>query len=232
MQRTLRRSNYRRFSSIMNFNLEWTSNRSKWKTRQNKILKQKTTNIHIDMKKIWLFVQKNFDQSQQNQKKYANKNKKMIANYESKNKMWLLIKKIKTKKSSKKLNDKQLSFFKMLKLKKNNVKLDLSNFMKIHNNFHIFLFRKNPDDFLFDQQKKSSFLIVVNNEDKWKIDDILNFRKFEQNKKLQYKAKWMNYFSNKKWYDAENFSNAKKIITEFHVRYFNKSKWNFNHYIY
>ena len=41
-------------------------------TAKKKILKQKTTNIHIDVKKIWSFAQKNFDQSQQNQKRYAN----------------------------------------------------------------------------------------------------------------------------------------------------------------
>ena len=87
-------------------------------TTKKRILKQKTTNIHIDMKKIWSFAQKNLDQSQQNQKKYANKKKKTTANYKSKNKMWLSIKNIKTKKSSKKLNDKQLNSFKVLKSKK------------------------------------------------------------------------------------------------------------------
>ena len=56
-------------------------------TAKEKILKQKATNIHIDMKEVWSFAQKNFDQSQQNQKKYADRKKKTIANYKSKNKM-------------------------------------------------------------------------------------------------------------------------------------------------
>ena len=34
----------------------------------------------------------------------------------------------------------------------------------------------------------------------------------------------MNHFLNKKWYDAENFDNAKKIIIEFYIQCFDKSK--------
>ena len=209
------------FQSRMSFEPIETKN-----TAKRKCLKRKTTNIHIDMKRVWLFAQKNFSQSQQNKKKYANKHRKTIANYQSKNKIWLSTKNIKTKKSSKKFDDKKLNFFRMLKSKKNNVKFNLSNFMKIHNNFHIFLIRKDFDDFLIDQQKKSSSSIIVNDENEWKVDDILNFRKFERNKKLQYRAKWMNHSSNKKWYDANNFDNAKKIVAEFHTRYFDKFSWS------
>ena len=110
----------------------------------------------------------------------------------------------------------------MLKSKKNNVKFELSEFMKIHNNFHIFLFWKNFDDFLSNQQKKSSSSIVVNDENEWKVDDILNFRKFKRNKKLQYRANWINHSLNRKWYDANNFDNVKNIVIEFHARYLNK----------
>ena len=35
-------------------------------TTRKKILKRKTTNIYIDMKKIWLFAKKHFDQTQTN----------------------------------------------------------------------------------------------------------------------------------------------------------------------
>ena len=114
----------------------------------------------------------------------------------------------------------------MLKSKKNNVKFDLSNFIKIHNNFYIFLIRKNFDDFLIDQQKNPPLLIIVNDENEWKVDDILNFQKFKRNKKLQYRTKWMNHSSNKKWYNANNFDNAKKIVIEFHTRYFDKFSWS------
>ena len=97
--------------------------------------------------------------------------------------------------------------------------------MKIHNNFHVFLLRKNPDDSLFDQQEEPPLSIIVNDEDEWEVDDILNSRRFERNKKLQYRAKWMNHFSNRKWYDADNFNNAKNIVIEFHARYPDKPKW-------
>ena len=56
-------------------------------TARERILKQKATNIHTDMKKVWSFAQKNLGQSQQNQKKYADRKRKTTANYKSKNKM-------------------------------------------------------------------------------------------------------------------------------------------------
>ena len=209
--------NYR-FESRVNFELIKIND-----TTRKKILKQKTTNIHTDMKKIWLFAKKHFDQTRANQKKYANKNKKKIPQYQTKNKIWLSTKNIKIERFSKKLNDKQLKSFEMIASKNNTVKFKLQNFMKIHNNFHIFLLRKNPNNLLFNQIEPSSSFVVIDNETEWKINDILNFRRSEKNRKLQYRANWMNHSFDKKWYDAVNFNNAKNIVVEFHARYSNKS---------
>jgi hypothetical protein len=44
------------------------------------------------------------------------------------------------------------------------------------------------------------------------------------NKRLQYKVKWVEHFSNRKWYSVENFDHAKEIVADYHDRYSHKSK--------
>jgi hypothetical protein len=57
--------------------------------------------------------------------------------------------------------------------------------MKIHNIFHTFLLRKAAIDSLTDQIQFSSLSIVVNDEKKYEIDDVLDSRYHYE--KLQYR---------------------------------------------
>jgi hypothetical protein len=93
--------------------------------------------------------------------------------------------------------------------------------MKIHNIFHTFLLRKTAIDSLTDQIQFSLLLIVVNDEKKYEIDDVLDSRYHYE--KLQYKIVWIDHFSNRAWYSAENFQNhSKKILNDYHRRYSTK----------
>jgi hypothetical protein len=40
---------------------------------------------------------------------------------------------------------------------------------------------------------------------------------------LQYKVKWIEHSSNRKWYSVENFDHAMNIVVDYHDRYSNKS---------
>jgi hypothetical protein len=40
---------------------------------------------------------------------------------------------------------------------------------------------------------------------------------------LQYKVRWIEHFSNRKWYSVENFDHAMNIDVDYHDRYSNKS---------
>jgi hypothetical protein len=44
------------------------------------------------------------------------------------------------------------------------------------------------------------------------------------NKRLQYKIRWIEHSSNRKWYSTENFDHAKEIVIDYHDRYSNKFK--------
>ncbi len=88
------------------------------------------------------------------------------------------------------------------------------------------LLRKNLEDSLSKQIISSSSSVVINDEQKFDVKNIIDSRLTRKsiNKRLQYKIKWMKHSSNRKWYSIENFENAKKIVAKYHQRYFDKSK--------
>jgi hypothetical protein len=94
--------------------------------------------------------------------------------------------------------------------------------MKIHNNFHISLLRLTFIDSLTNQIQSSSSSIIVDEEKKYEINDVLNNR-YHYNK-LQYKISWTEHSSNEIWYSAENFEHSKEIMIDYHIRYSDKSE--------
>jgi len=153
----------------------------------------------------------------------ANKHKKKI-NYKIESKMFLNERNIITVRFFKKLNDKMLNSFINLNFINSSYKLKLSEFMHVHDVFHSDLLRSVVDDFLSDQKNEFSDSIVINDEDEWKINDILNSCWYWR--WLQYKVKWKNYDNDFNWYntDDDEFMNTQKIIDDFHIQYLNKSR--------
>jgi len=65
---------------------------------------------------------------------------------------------------------------------------------------------------------------VIDDEDEWKMKNILNFRHYEQDKRLQYHVNWKEYNVDLHWYnvDESDFKECQKIINDFHEWYLNK----------
>jgi hypothetical protein len=122
-----------------------------------------------------------------------------------------------------------LESFKILKKRNNSYKLELSIDMNIHSVFHISLLKKDLENFLSRQIISSSLFVVIDDEEKFDVKNIIDSRLTERsiNKKLQYKIKWMRHSSNRKWYSIENFENVKEIVADYHQRYFDKSSSHF-----
>ncbi len=152
----------------------------------------------------------------------ANKHRKKI-NYKIESKMFLNERNIITARLFKKLNDKMLDSFQITDSVDSSYKLKLSETMHIHDVFHSELLRSVVDDSLPDQKNELSRSIVINNEDEWEINDILNFQWYQR--WLQYRVKWKNYDNDLNWYNADDneFMNAQKMIDEFHIRYSRKA---------
>jgi len=155
--------------------------------------------------------------------KQVNKHRKEV-DYKIESKMFLNERNIVTARSFKKLDDKMLDPFTNLDLVDSSYKLKLSESMRVHDVFHPDLLRSAADDPLPGQKNEPSGSIVVNDEDEWEINDILNFRRYRR--RLQYRVKWNDYDNDLNWYNADDneFMNAQKIVDDFHIRYSNKSR--------
>ena len=146
----------------------------------------KVENISEHMNKTLKFARKSLVKTQKQMMKQVNKHRKEV-DYKVESKMFLNERNIVTAKSFKKLNDKMLDFFINLDLVDSSYKLKLPEFMHVHDVFHPDLLRPAVDDLLHGQKNEFSGSIVINDEDEWKIDDILNFRRYRR--RLQYRVK-------------------------------------------
>jgi hypothetical protein len=212
------------FESRMSFDqVEFDEN-----TARNRISRIKEREIVFIMKNIWKFAKKHMKKSQQNQTTYVNRHRTSISDYEVENQVWLFIRNIQIDRSFRKLDHKMIKSFKIVEKRDNSYKLDLSNEMNIHSIFHISLLRKNSQDFLSNQIIFSSSSIIIDDEKEYDVKNIIDSRLIERvsNKRLQYKIRWVEHSSDRKWYSIENFDHAKKIVVDYHQRYFDKSKSN------
>ncbi len=75
-----------------------------------------------------------------------------------------------------------LELFKILIEIKHAYWLKLSSIMKIHSKFASNLLQLDSKDALEEQQNESSDSIMVEDEDEWKVKNILNFKHYEQSK--------------------------------------------------
>ncbi len=84
-----------------------------------------------------------------------------------------------------------LESYKILKERESSYKLDLLDEMNIHSVFHKFLLKKDFENSLFDQIIFSSFSVLIDDEQKFDVEDIINSRLIKRiaNKRLQYKIR-------------------------------------------
>ncbi len=98
--------------------------------------------------------------------------------------------------------------------------------MKIQSKFALNLLQLDSKNTLKEQRNELSDFIVIEDEDEWKVKNILNFRYYKRNKRLQYRVNWKEYNVNLHWYnvDESEFKDCLKVINDFHERYLNKSR--------
>ncbi len=178
--------------------------------------------IFDHMNKTLIFAREALIKTRERMMKQVNKHRKKI-NYKIESKMFLNERNIVTARLFKKLDDKMLDSFKITDSVDFFYKLKLSDTMHIHNVFHSELLHSVVDDSLSDQKNELSRSIVVNDENEWEIDDILNFRRYRR--RLQYRVKWKSYDNDLNWYNADDdeFMNAQEMIDDFHIKYSRKA---------
>ncbi len=143
-------------------------------------------NIFEQMNKTLIFAREALIKTWKWMMKQANKHRKKI-NYKIESKMFLNEQNIITARLFKKLNDKMLDSFKITDSVDFFYKLKLSETMHIHDVFYSELLHSVIDDSLSDQKNESLRSIVINDENEWEINNILNFQQYRR--WLQYRVK-------------------------------------------
>jgi hypothetical protein len=209
------------FESRMSFDSSDSNDvaREKLSVRE-RVLTQEIADITDKMKSIWEFIKKKLTNTQKSQKRYVDQKRIISFDYVVENTVWFFIKNIKTKRSFKKLNHKWIESYKIKKILKDVCQLNLSSFMKMNDTFHTFLLRSAATNSFIEQIQQWSLSIVVNEEEKYEINDILDSR-YHYNK-LQYRIVWIDHFSDRAWYSTKNFEHSKNILADFHQRYSQK----------
>jgi len=205
--------------------MSFNSNSTEYEIIRARIEASKAENIFEHMKWSLALIKQALARVRVTMKKQINKHwKKMI--YKIDDMMFLNSRNITISRSSKKLNDKMLEFFKILIEIKHAYQLKLSLTIKIHSKFALNLLQLNLKNSLKEQRNESSDSIVIEDEDEWEVKNILNFRHYEQDKWLQYRVNWKEYNVNLHWYnvDESEFEECLKIVNDFHERYLNKSR--------
>ncbi len=206
------------FHSHMSFN----SDIIKYESTHERLQIDQVKNISEQMNKTLIFAREALIKAWKQMMNQANKHRKKV-NYKIESKMFLNEWNIVTARSFKKLNDKMLDSFQIIESVDSFYKLKLSETMHIHDVFHSELSHSVVDDSLSDQKNESSKSIMINDEDEWEINDILNSQRYKR--RLQYRVKWKSYDNDLNWYNADNnkFMNAQEMIDDFHIKYSRKA---------
>ncbi len=204
------------FHSHMSFD----SDIIKYESTRERLQIIRVKDIFNHMNKMLIFAREALIKTRKWMIKQANKHRKKI-NYEIESKMFLNERNIVTARFFKKLDDKMLDSFKITDSVDFFYKLKLSDTMHIRDVFYSELLRSVVDNLLSDQKNEFLKSIVINDENEWKINDILNFQQYQ--KWLQYQVKWKSYDNDLNWYnvDDDKFMNTQNIVDDFHTRYSN-----------
>ncbi len=86
------------------------------------------------------------------------------------------------------------------------------------------LLQSYSEDSLSEQHSESLRSITIEDDEHWKMNNILNFRCYQD--WIQYKVKWKDLDRNNEWYyvDKEKFNDSEKVLNEFHKLYSSKSR--------
>ncbi len=144
-------------------------------TTRERINKKKAIDISETMQSIWKYAQESLTKAQISQSNQANKHQKEVS-YDIGDKVWLSMKNISTDRPSKKLDHKMIGSFDVIGKKGISLELQLSQAMKIHNVFHPNFLQKTFRDPLTDQVNEPASPVIINNEEEWKVEDILDAR--------------------------------------------------------
>ena len=182
------------------------------------------------VKKMKKFIERFRDEmfvAQVIQKTNVNVHRRFSFRYLIDDQVWLNVKNFNTVRFSVKLNDRHVDFFRIKRVFRNHlvVELKLFEFMKIHSVFHVNLLSHVTIDSLSDQiQALREFVIVENDKQTWYVNRVLNF-KFDRryiSTLFKYYIDWKKHNSIWKFFNLVD--NCQEVLNDFHVVNFIRSE--------
>ncbi len=150
-----------------------------YKTTCERLEVRKTDDIVIWMKELLSFDRQQLKKTKLIIKVQINKHRWNIT-YEVNDWVWLSFKNVKTTRLCKDLKDKQLDSYQITAKVSIFYHLYLSVSMKhLHSMFSSKLLRSYSENSLSEQHSESLRSITIKDDEHWKIDDILNFRCYQ-----------------------------------------------------
>ncbi len=204
--------------------MSFDSDMTNYETTCERLEARKANDIVIWMKELLNFDHQQLKKTKLIIKVQINKHRRDII-YEVNDWVWLSFRNVKTTRLCKDLKNKQLDLYQITVKVSIFYYLRLSISMKhLHSMFSSKLLRSYSEALLSEQHSESLRSITIKDDEHWKIDDILNFRCYQD--RIQYKVKWTDLDRNDKWYyvDKEEFDDSEKVLNEFHKLYSNKSR--------
>ncbi len=210
------------FHSWMSFNSDTTD----YKIIHEWLKTRKADDIIIQIKKLLSFNHQQLKKTKLIIEAQINKHKWDVI-YKINDWVWLFFRNVKITRSCKDLKNKQLELYQIIVKAKVFYHLHLLVSMKhLHLMFSLKLLQLYSEDLLSEQHAESLRLIIINDDDNehWEINDILNFRCYQD--WIQYKIKWKDLDKDDKWYyvNKDKFNDFKKVLNEFHMLYSRKSR--------
>ena len=144
---------------------------------RKRLANAKARSIADSMQEVWEFTRAEMAKSQQAQVKAANRHRKPSPEYKVGNLVWLSTRNIYTERFSKKLDHKNIGPYKVTGLVGSSYQLDLPASMRIHNVFYPSLLRPAAEDPLPGQHNDPPPPVVMNDKEKWEVNDILDAKK-------------------------------------------------------
>ncbi len=214
-------------TSIKNFIFEWVSIQI-WLTMKqlmNDLKLEKQMILSFKWKSYWTLIINNWMKKMKLIiEVQINKHRRDVI-YEVDDWVWLSFKNVKTSRLCKDLKDKQLDLYQITVKVSIFYHFHLSVSMKhLHSMFSSKLLQSYSENSLSEQHSESFRSITIETDEHWEINNILNFRRYQD--QIQYKVKWINLNRDDEWYyvDKEKFNDSEKVLNEFHKLYSNKSR--------
>ncbi len=124
--------------------------------------------------------------------------------------------------SSKKLIDQIAGPFEVLEQIGYFYKLKLLELIKVHPVFYAEKLCKHSDNPLLGQPLDNTFLVSINDQVKYKVEQILAIKLVCN--KLKYKVKWKGWDDNPDQYFAADLANVPLLLQQFYIQYLDKPR--------